>query len=224
MDLHRLQTVAILTMADMITKSFVADATFQTVLDIVGPFNLDNGPWIAGGAIRKIYQGKNWLSGDIDIWCKTHEQLVEVTNRVKSIANIKNKHSTKHANTFVIPANMLRLSNGDSNNSPITLQIITRLSESLGQLFDTFDFTICRFATDGSTIYSTPRSIADCEDNRLTCDNLDNIICKVMRIIKYISYGFYPEPALIQYAIEYTRTNQTIFSLGGDNCEYQDTV
>jgi len=31
-------------------------------------FNIDNGPWIAGGCVRKLWEGVEWINEDVDIF------------------------------------------------------------------------------------------------------------------------------------------------------------
>lgn len=65
---------------------------WQKLISRLPPLNIHKGPWIAGGSARKLYQGKEWHTGDIDVffssvaqrreWQKQFEERFDVQNSV----------------------------------------------------------------------------------------------------------------------------------------------
>ena len=169
----------------------IENKEFKLVLSLLPPLSLTDGPWIAGGAIRKIYQNKPWHTGDIDIffkdnnqrleWCKEfcHTMLCRATKNYTM--NIRQLLNTKNAETWEI----------NGLGSSAKLQLIKKYyGESYSMIWNRFDFTVCQFAADQNTIVASPAAIKDTDNNKLLVVNLANSKCLPLRIMKYFSYGF----------------------------------
>lgn len=162
-------------------------------VSIIQP-NQNNGPWIAGGAPICWYSRKPVGLRDIDVWCKNGDQASQVIERLKgNFASMQ--LSTKNAGTFVL----------SSDNYQWKIQVITkRYFESQEELFNYFDITVCKIATDGKQFYfANSEVITDLNSKtlRFTGNNRINL----QRTIKYLAYGYKP----IKSQIEYLKENIT---------------
>lgn len=100
------------------------------------------GPWIAGGAALRWYQGKPIRKSDIDIFCKSPKQVQEVIERIKSWGRCNEKFDSENALTL----EYYRYEPWTTWN----LQIIKhRFYNSPQEVIDAFDLGVCRVATDG---------------------------------------------------------------------------
>lgn len=173
------------------------------LLDVIPPVSLTNGPWIAGGAVRKIYQNKPWKTGDIDIFFKNNAQRQEWTTNLADAARTKMfsyslKHQSSNADTWEI-------SFEDKN---LTLQFIKKYyCQSLTELWNNFDFTVCQFAADSANIIASDAAINDTNNNQLVIANKNNS-CIPLRTLKYLSHGFVISDELLLLAAEKIKTGE----------------
>lgn len=177
---------------------------FMRLLDIMPPLSITDGPWIAGGAVRKIYQNKSWETGDIDIFFKNEEQrkywnanLID-TLCAKNI-NYNLKHQSSNADTWEIYFK-------DRN---LKIQFIKKYyCQSLIELWNTFDFTVCQFAADSANIIASDAAINDSSNNQIVIANKNNSRCIPLRILKYLSHGFSISDEILLLAAEKIKTGE----------------
>jgi hypothetical protein len=67
-------------------------------------------------------------------------------------------------------------------------------------LLDSFDFTVCQFAYDGSNVFSTPEAIISVTRNHLGVHNISKefAVDSLRRAFKYSKKGYYPCNGTIQ--------------------------
>lgn len=162
----------------------------QSILAVLPPLHMFDGPWIAGGAVRRIIEGESLTKGDIDIFFgssfgETHlwdAALAKVGTEIFKSA---------YATTYEVPI-------GDNL---YRIQLIKRKGySSVMALFRDFDFTICQMAYDGKNITASTqglldlaaRKLATSDHGRTTKSNLLN------RTFKYIRFGFMPGPGFLE--------------------------
>ena len=110
--------------------------------------------------------------------------------RFQCLKSIISKNSTTH---------LIRL-----GNYRYKIQLITmKYYDSIQEIFDNFDITVCKFATDGQTILAPYESIKDCDTNRLTYIKKD---MNLNRFYKYLRYGFVPNLSSSIQALRCTST------------------
>ena len=162
----------------------------QTIVALLPPLHLFDGPWIAGGAVRRMIDGDPLSKGDIDIFfgsgfAKTHlwtAALEKVGTEVFKSA---------YATTFEVPI-------GDNL---YRIQLITRRGyNGIMDLFRDFDFTVCQMAYDGANITAAKQGLEDLAARKLTTSehgksNRKNLL---HRTFKYIRYGFLPGPGFME--------------------------
>lgn len=146
--------------------------------------DMRTGPWLAGGSVRKLYFKEMIGQSDWDIWFQSRSQFDDAVAKLERLIGCELKHRSNNAITYSI--------NGES------VQLIKRnFYPSVTKLIESFDMTVCQFATDGDTIKTSDLAIGDSNKHiiRLTKDVTKPGIMK--RITKYVIYGFRPTQELL---------------------------
>jgi hypothetical protein len=144
--------------------------------------NFKDGPWIAGGAGRCLYQDEP--INDIDIWTTGNKQTIDIIDRLREKLSADVSYQTDNAMTFDWWV-------GDNDRSKWKIQVITRRSfPSLQAVFNDFDFTCCQVATNGKgRFYMTEQVAEDLESRRLRIAKF-NQEGFLERWAKYTMYGY----------------------------------
>lgn len=136
------------------------------------------GGWIAGGAVRGWFTGNEKLS-DVDVFFSNNDLCIQYVENIKH-AGYEQIGEHKNALTF--------------SNGKVLLQcIIAKFYKDVNELLDSFDYTVCQFAYDEKTIYSTPFALISVLRNHLGVHKLEgNVVDSLSRSFKYAKKGFYP--------------------------------
>jgi hypothetical protein len=190
----------------------VNDLDLQWIVDKIGGCDLENGPWIAGGAARRLWFGEPWKTGDVDVFFSDPAEfdsakhslqkrivkkesdsifkplidfgslVIETVSRRKPDAI--SVYETKNAITY-------RVNIGKISSNTCDVQLIRRDWHSdLASVWKHFDLTACMFATDGKVIVANEQSVLDCENKILHRNSECSRSIKLSRVIKYSIYGF----------------------------------
>ena len=153
--------------------------------------DLEKGPWLAGGSLRRLVEGGTKIGFDIDVFSN-----IELTvDHIRELTHDGNRGGRQHGETRLTlpsPSAILPIQ--------VTVKPHGRTFSSVEELLCDFDFTVCMFATDGKTIVFHKDSLDDLRNKRLR--SLGNIktpyppIKSFRRIIKYIRYGFFPDQSV----------------------------
>lgn len=193
----------------------INNSKFRSLLSKLPPLDLAHGPWVAGGSVRKVYQGLSWEKGDIDVffannaqrtsWRKEFAQNLDVHMFRSSVQILETtpvsdwaQHymSTDNAETWRLCSPTL-----DIDGDQTTLQFIkSRYADSVEALWDSFDLSVTEFATDGRYIVASNRAIEDVNLNQITLTNPNNTKTLALRVFKYITHGFNASDELILQA------------------------
>lgn len=166
----------------------------KDILSVLPPLEIERGPWLAGGAARRILENLPLDGGDLDIFFSSWSQFHGFQKAIQKIS-----HGGVHETSFAATYNI------DVKGKTYRLQLIKRKSySSTGFLFDDFDFTVCQIATDGNKFAWEEEAIQDIDKKilrlspggRVTDSNL------VRRTMKYINYGFRPENGLMSRVVD----------------------
>lgn len=185
----------------------------QEISSILNPLT---GPWVAGGAARRVYLGEDLGQGDIDIFVnfehynETREKLFERPNGLipSSVRARTEGHDVYHCRFK---------SDGAAS---VQLICVKKTVRTLTDLFATFDFTTCCFATDG---YVTHRMVG--AEKAAT----ERSLCLVAgaqkrktprRILKYARYGYTPEPGLLREVVGDTFNVSSSLTIGTVDRDY----
>lgn len=142
------------------------------------PAPMPDGPWIAGGAIRRTVM-ESPLESDVDFFfrdeaqkAKFHEFMIEKGWLISE---------KDHATTYGIK----------SDNATVIVQAVTiSFYPNLESVLDSFDFTITQFGYDGKDLVCGPHALWDLSRKRLALHRLTFGVSTVRRLIKYTRQGF----------------------------------
>ena len=198
----------------------VQDPVFEKVISLMPPLNLETGPWIVGGAGRKLYQNSTWTGGDVDVFFRDDHQRREWTRRLLERNDDKLEDSGDLEDLFAVytpkrkPQIIMTYYTDNAETWTLTVKhqetyhdvkiqlIKARMAPNLQAIWDGFDFTVCQFATDGSSIVATSEATQDLSANQLVVVDPKNSRCLPLRILKYYTYGFQVNDQLILWAAE----------------------
>jgi hypothetical protein len=171
-------------------------------------FDLNEGPWVAGGAARRIFLSEPANCGDIDIFVPEGKDFFvranffgliiknqymlggnKKTTDEKRIAIHNITHLESDGKYQVIESLLMRrmeIENGFLEDVPVP--------SILPELFKTFDFTVCQFATDGKMIAMTEEAFADSFSRVLRLGEGHGRPVSLNRAHKYSKYGYTVAP------------------------------
>ena len=149
-----------------------------------------NGPWIAGGAALRWYQGQPVGENDIDVFCRDSIQAQYVIDQIKSYGRYQVKFESENAVT-------LSHHTKDYNNV-WTIQVITRrYFKSLQEVIDSFDITVCEIGTGGNSWLLNAQTARDIRERNLRF-KLPLQPDAPKRLTKYWVYGYRPVEGTIE--------------------------
>jgi len=150
--------------------------------------NMNQGPWLAGGAVRRLYLGQSMGQADWDIWFGNAQQFDRAEKLMHGLgADVA--HASGNAITFKY----------QFEDETHNVQLIRRrFFETAQQVIGQFDFTVCQLITDGCEIVLGRGTSKDLDQRlvRAVSDNLQPYI--ISRLTKYMVYGYYPCRELVE--------------------------
>lgn len=183
----------------------VTDTIFTNIVNEFATFDINEGPWIAGGAVRKLWQGLSWNDGDIDIFFKNKEQFIQFSSKLKARAYQDNRAalSALDFDSKFISKNLYINSFDTSNASTFTITglpwidrqikiqgICKQFYNSAENLVEDFDWTVCQIVSDGTTMWASINAVDDLLKHNLVLSSTTKRKIKIGRLIKYSAYGF----------------------------------
>jgi hypothetical protein len=169
----------------------------EAIFEVMGEmryFDAETGPWIAGGAARRLYEGKALDQGDVDIFFQSYDQY-KLTKA--AFAGQEVVFESKRATSYKIAGLKVQLIN-------------RRYYKDNVEVLKDFDFSVTQFITDGKRIYTTEEARNDHAAKRLRYATVGRVEEHSMlkRMIKYSNYGFTPEYGLatvcLKNALDYS--------------------
>ncbi|NUB28516.1 hypothetical protein GAY30_27205 [Azospirillum brasilense] len=151
-----------------------------------------DGPWLAGGALRRTLMRQS-LDSDFDFFFASDVQFNKFCEAIKKAGGwqvSKNDHNT----TFRLPS-VAPEPTGEDEFSPykpeLTIQAITtQWYESPEAVVESFDFTLCQFAYDGTDLICGDYALWDLGRKRLVPHRLSFATSSLRRLLKYTKQGF----------------------------------
>lgn len=157
-------------------------------MSIIQP-DIKKGPWIAGGAPLRWFQGLPVSENDIDIFCRSPKQVQEVIDRIKSYGRYSTKYDSENAVT---------LRYHSKEDKYWTLQIVKRkFFNDMQEVIDNFDITVCQVGTDGHYWSLANNTAKDIRERNLRM-NMPLHPDAAKRLLKYWTYGYRPVEGLIE--------------------------
>lgn len=182
---------------------------FPTYFQILRPYlDMEKGPWIAGGAVRKAIMGSVWLNGDIDIFVPSQQAAFDFIDRLKSDlrATVK-KVEVEDEDAIFAPKGAQADPGLKELNVPrihVPVQVIYfKTYETAMSVIESFDFTLCRAVSDGINWIADTRVIEDSKSRSLRFGSDSHFKGSVARVSKYLwkSDEYRPTPGLLRQAL-----------------------
>ena len=140
-----------------------------------------DGPWLAGGALRRTLLRQE-PDSDFDFFFRDADQLAEFTAALDKLGLEKLRETEHHVH--------YRGRVSDSG-LPLDVQCIRFAFYANAQaVIDSFDFTICQFAFDGVNLSAGEYSLWDLGRKRLAVHRVTFPVSSMRRILKYATQGF----------------------------------
>lgn len=182
--------------------------------------NLEEGPWIAGGSVRKVWEGKPWQTQDVDFFFRSQKQFEMLTERISEFGKVEQEYKTSNASTYTIYCGPNRnpsiwnindlfdqTDNYNKADNWLTIQLVQkRWHENAWQLINDFDLGLSQFVTDGSVIIATDQAVKDATDGIIRPNEQNPKEITPMRLAKYCAYGFEPDIELLKTVLKTTIT------------------
>jgi hypothetical protein len=150
-----------------------------------------NGPWIAGGAPLRWWQGQPVGENDIDVFCANAKQAEAVIERIKDYGRWQRKFDSDNATTLSYWAK-------DNASKTWTIQVIKRrYFGSLQAVIDSFDMTVCEIGTGGNEWLLNKHTAKDIRERNLRM-KLPLTPDALKRVVKYWTYGYRPVEGLLE--------------------------
>lgn len=176
---------------------------FREVLETLVRPSWENGPWVAGGSVRRLISGSDPLGSDIDVFFAYEQQkddfLARVTKDFKVLSSFSNELNTTL--TLEMPIATSVDAFGDSK---LEKTIVVKLQaihvdyyEGPAAIIDSFDYTICQLVTDGKQMLVGPYTLFDIGRKRLALHRLTYAVATMRRMVKYTQQGFYACPGMM---------------------------
>ncbi len=153
--------------------------------------DMKNGPWIAGGAPLRWWQGQPVGESDIDVFCANAKQAADIVERIKSYGRWTRKFESDNAIT-------LGYWSKKDVSKIWTIQIIKRrYFNNLQEVIDSFDMTVCEIGTGGNEWLLNKHTAKDIRERNLRMKQpLQPDALK--RLVKYWTYGYRPVEGVLE--------------------------
>jgi len=153
--------------------------------------DVDRGPWIAGGAALRWYQGLPVGENDIDVFCASAKQAADIIDNIKSYGRYSVKFESENATT-------LDYWSKDDYNKRWTIQVITRrYFSSLDEIINNFDISVCEVGTTGNEWRLGTFTARDIREKNLRF-KMPLQPDAMKRLTKYWTYGYRPVEGTIE--------------------------
>lgn len=183
----------------------VTDETIRWIGSQIG-CDLQTGPWIAGGTPRLLWFDERWQGHDIDVFVPNVGTLNHLHDVLKKITGDPG-YQTRNACTYGV------FYGGFTHK----IQLICKnFYPTLDKLFNYFDFTACKFATDGKLIVSDEKSVQQCQRRELVWNITSPQGISPYRVIKYSAYGFDVDNRILSELVKRYHDNPQQFNLDPD--------
>lgn len=144
------------------------------------------GPWIAGGSVRRMITDGKMGDGDVDYFFKSQAQFHEFCMKIRTEPTFKILDEKVNPNnqqwTLKVPASL----------SEVKVQAINfDYFENVERLLANFDFTVCQFAYDGTNLHCGDFALWDLARKRIVINNVRFPIATLRHMLKYNRQGFF---------------------------------
>jgi hypothetical protein len=158
-----------------------ADTTLARILAGLPALSFE-GPWVAGGAVRRTLLAQE-PDSDFDFFFRDADQLdrFKVALEAKGFTLFRESEHHLHYRGYI---------EGDPLMRDVQL-IRFQFYWNAAQVIDSFDFTICQAAFDGSVLTVGDFTLWDLGRKRLAVNRITFPVSSMRRLLKYTRQGFY---------------------------------
>lgn len=181
-------------------------ATCRKIKALSPILNIDKGPWVAGGSVRRVLIDDYADEHDIDIFYSIvhHKHVSHCLKREFGRSNGEECQTTILRKVLGEDTIMKRIFGKPFHidEKPV-VQFTSRNFSTPEELLASIDFTVCQFVTDGRVIRHSSTAMADLLYKRLSLRNEYNTIDRetyLARVFKYMSYGYTPTLQVLERA------------------------
>ena len=184
----------------IITTEMPACRLVSAIRECLPFLSAEGGPWVAGGSIRRIYEGDGLSFSDVDVFFPNHDLFTWAVNlfdaqlkdkKVWSPVHIVERRHAPMSATFDVLYEGIKL--------PIQF-VNKRYYKTLEAVLDDFDFTLTMFGYDGEKMMYDERAPIDLAAKRLVLHQLPKRP-KPNRLAKYVAQGFVPAPGVLAHML-----------------------
>ena len=161
---------------DFVASRPSVDGRFTALIDMLPRFTRQ-GPWLAGGSVRKFMSDVE-NKADYDIFFKSQEQCNQYYDELINMGAVEVQRN--------IFNRMLTL------NGYVIQVIHHEFRNTLIQTMDRFDMTICQFGYDGTNLVWSEEAKNDVDNGELHFLGTTDPVYNLNRAFKYCSEGFKP--------------------------------
>jgi hypothetical protein len=165
---------------------------------------------LVGGAVLRIYEQKNFdKNQDLDFaFVGNQDDFLPSVKRFTEIflSNYESQHMFVRTDNSITLLTELGRNGRNTNKSPLKIQFILRVYNSITQMLSGFDIDACCIAYDGNHFYGTPRFLRCQETNSIVADPDRQSKSYGFRLYKYMSRdymikfpGFIPSKTKLRY-------------------------
>lgn len=173
-------TVHAYSLKELVERSGGSIAELEKVLEAIPPIGPE-GPWLAGGALRRVVLGQA-LDSDFDFFFASEAQCSKFCVALLD-RKFKIKTTTDHAVTYTGKVEGVK--------RDVLVQVIKIAWYANAEaVLDSFDFTLCMFAYDGATLTVGEFALYDAVRRRLAVHRITFATASVRRLMKYADQGF----------------------------------
>jgi len=164
---------------------------FTSIVNVLPKLNMDKGPWLAGGSLRRLFDGSNKES-DFDLFFSSELQLQDYKCSLLDNGGTVQYENDLNVTMMVAPMEC----------KPFKVQLIKFYFESPEKVLEWFDFTICQYLTDKETLMLGDYTLYDTGRKHLRLNTLHHAVSSVRRMLKYGRQGYTVCDGTIQELLE----------------------
>lgn len=184
----------------LITKDLPDCKLVEIIREALPFLNMENGPWIAGGAVRRIYEGNGLRFSDIDVFFPNEDMQLWAVKLFNSRMSTKQGWSSVQVVDRVLgPMSATFYILYEDQKVPIQF-ISKKYFPSMEAILNDFDFTLCMWGTDGQKMVYDERAPRDLASKSLVLHDHPKRP-KPNRLAKYVAQGFVPGPGVLSHML-----------------------
>ena len=146
----------------------------------------ENGPWLAGGTLRRLLAGETFDTNDFDIFFRDVDQRNAYEKQLAEAG---------YQEVYRCPQNLLTTYYDKHDNKVQSIGVNFYSDAEL--VIDSFDFTVSQVVTDGLVVWIGEHTLHDTANRYINLHTLTHPNATMRRVEKYVQHGYHMTPAFI---------------------------